>query len=64
MKLFEFEPDETGYDSYFVMSDTKSNALKALCKLPNFDMKFWNAYKHKYKIRVYGPNEPAWIENC
>jgi hypothetical protein len=64
MNLFEFTPNETGYDSFFVMSDTLENALTALCKLENFDMSFWAKYKHKYTVNIYGANDPTWSDNC
>lgn len=64
MKLFEFTPNETGYDSFYVMSETEDEALKSLCKLEDFDMTFWNKYKHKYRIKTFDVNEPTWTENC
>jgi hypothetical protein len=64
MTLFEFVPDETGYDHYFVMSRVKEDAIKAVSKLHDLNMRWWNANKHKYTIREHGPNEPAWGENC
>lgn len=30
MNLFEFTPNETGYDSFYVMSDSLEEAIKAI----------------------------------
>lgn len=64
MKLFEFTPNETGYDSFYIMSETEEEALKNLCKLKQFNMDFWNKYKHKYIITTYKVNESTWSDNC
>ena len=64
IQLFEFAPDTTGLNSYFVMSTSVDEALKALCKLENFDMEYWEIWQHRYTIHVWGLNEPTWNENA
>jgi hypothetical protein len=62
MKLFEFVPNETGYDSFFVMSETVENAIESLKKLP--DGGAYMKFKEKYTINEYGEDEPTYSDNC
>ena len=63
MKLFVFTPNETGFYSFYVMSETEEEALKSLNKLKEFDMADWDNYSHIYTIKFYDVNEPTCIDN-
>lgn len=61
-KMFAIIPDETGYDSFFVVSDTKENALEAI-KLNER----YNSYLRrpdKYTITEHEINDSVWHENA
>lgn len=64
LKLFEFEPNSTGFDTFYIMSDTLENAIENLCKLENFTKEFYSKYQYMYTIKEYGVNEPTWSDNC
>lgn len=61
-KMFAILPDETGYDSFFVMSDTKENALEAI-KL-NERYGSYLRRPDKYTITEHELNDSIWQENA
>jgi len=77
--LYEFTPNETGYDSFFVMSESLDKAIEAVeafskkpydtsilvdgSKIDHYPTDY-EKYRHKYRIKEYGENEVAWNDNC
>lgn len=77
--LYEFTPNETGYDSFYVMSESVDEAIKSVMafsmkphststlvdgtKIDHYPTDF-EKYRHKYRIKVYGENEVTWTDNC
>jgi hypothetical protein len=66
MKLFSFEPNETGFNSYYVMSDSVDNAIESIRRLTEkySEPEIFFKNRHKYIIRELDINEVAWMENC
>lgn len=66
MKLYEFTPDEIGFNSFFVISESIEEAIESLKKLKeeySSPEQFFDN-KHKYKIKEFNANEPTWVMNC
>lgn len=61
-KMFAIVPDETGYDSFFVMSDTKENALEAIKLNERYDS--YLRRPDKYTITEHELNDSIWHENA
>ncbi len=61
-KMFAITPDETGYDSYFVMSDTKENAIESLKNNERCDS--YLRRPDKYTITEHELNDSVWHENA
>jgi hypothetical protein len=63
--MFAITPDETGCDSYFVMSDTKENAITAVLKHIDTDRGCDYARRpEKYTITEHELNDSVWHENA
>lgn len=61
-KMFAILPNETGYDSFFVMSDTKENALEAIKLNERYDS--YLRRPDKYTITEHELNDSVWQENA
>lgn len=61
-KMFAILPNETGYDSFFVMSDTKENALEAIKLNERYDS--YLKGPDKYTITEHELNDSVWQENA
>ncbi len=64
MILFEFQPDETGCNSFYVMSKNIEDAIKAVEAHPENDHYGYTKNKHKYEIFEYKENEVTFVSNC
>ena len=66
MKLYEFTPNETGFNSFYVMSESVEEAIESLKTLTEqySSPEQYFDYKHKYKIKEHNINKPTWVMNC
>jgi len=66
MKLYEFTPNETGFNSFYVMSESVEKAIESLKTLTGeySSPEHYFDYKHKYEIKEFNVNEPTWVMNC
>lgn len=66
MKLYEFTPNETGFNSFYVVSTSKDEAIESLKTLSEeySDPEHFFNDREKYTIKEYGVNKPTWVLNC
>lgn len=65
LKMFAIVPREFGYDSFFVMCDTKENAIEAVLKLKDTERGCdYLKNKDMYTINEHLINDVVWHENA
>jgi hypothetical protein len=67
LRLYEFAPNENGYDTYFVMGTSEEEARKRILETENERPNSYpfSKYIKKYVyVNSYGINEVAYSDNC